>query len=92
MLAGQVDASDRGALRLLTELRAGSQIEVLLSDGTTLTFDVASAPGYPGNRQPPDLFARGGAPRLSLIANTIAPSSTPRPPRIVVEATLRSLR
>jgi Sortase domain len=92
VLAGQVDATDRAALRRLAEVRAGSQIQVLLSDGTTLTFDVASAEGYPGNRQPPDLFARGGTRRLSLIAaGTPAPGAS-RPARIVVEATLQPVR
>jgi Sortase domain len=84
VLAGQVDASGVAALARLAEVHAGSRIEVDLTDGTTLTFDVTRAERYQGGRQPDDLFARGGTPRLSLIASG--------PARFVVEATLRPAR
>jgi hypothetical protein len=84
VLAGQVDASGLAALARLGEARLGSRIEVDLTDGTTLTFDVTSTERYDGGGQPADLFARGGTPRLSLIASG--------PTRFVVEATLRPAR
>jgi hypothetical protein len=90
VLAGDLDGAGADALRRLADLRAGDRVEVELADGRSLTFEVLSAGGYPGNRQPPGLFARGGRARLSLIASSTASGTPSRPARIVVEATLRS--
>lgn len=84
VIAGQVDGSSFAVLARLDQVRAGSRVEVDMTDGSTLTFDVASARAYPAGRQPNDLFARGGPPRLSLIATGRS--------RFVVEATLRPKR
>ncbi|HEY7200438.1 MAG TPA: hypothetical protein VIC57_09515, partial [Candidatus Dormibacteraeota bacterium] len=81
-----------GAIPLdrLTDLRPGDRIEVGLADGTSLAFQVASAGPYAANRQPADLFATGGPPRLSLVASAgPSPPGAAGPARIVVEATLR---
>ncbi|TMC06678.1 MAG: class F sortase [Chloroflexi bacterium] len=84
VIAGRVDASGVAALARLGEVRPGSRIDVEMTDGATLTFEVARAESYAGNRQPADLFARSGTPRLSLIASGRS--------RVVVEATLRPAR
>jgi len=85
VLAGRLQPGAANPLDRLTDLRAGDRIEVGLADGTSLAFRVASAGDYPA-RQPADLFATGGPPRLSLVALGRAPG---HPSRIVVQATLR---
>jgi Sortase domain len=84
VIAGQVDGSSIAVLGRLDQVRPGSRVEVDMSDGTTLTFDVTSAKPYAGGHQPAGLFARAGAPRLSLIETGTS--------HFIVEATLRRTR
>jgi hypothetical protein len=90
VLAGLLRRDGAIPLGRLTDLRAGDRIEVGLADGTSLAFEVASAGPYAANRQPADLFATGGPPRLSLVASAGSSlAGAAGPARIVVEATLR---
>jgi sortase (surface protein transpeptidase) len=90
VIAADLDGERAAVLRRLAELRPGDRVELDLTDGSSLTFQVSSASGYAADRLPADLFERGGRARLSLVASTSSPVVPHSgPPRIVVEATLR---
>jgi hypothetical protein len=91
VIAADLDGESGTALRRLTGLHPGDRVELDLTDGSTLTFQVSSAGAYAADRLPPDLFRRGGRARLSLVASTSSPAPPEAgPARIVVEATLRA--
>jgi sortase (surface protein transpeptidase) len=68
VLAAHVDFNGKtGPFFRLRELGAGSLVEVDLDDGTMLAFRVVGIDQRSKGELPPEIFARTGAPQLTLI-------------------------
>jgi hypothetical protein len=81
--------SQPAAFARLGDLKAGDQVRLGLSDGSTLTFRVVSVTRYPFTlSQIPGLFGRTGSPRLSLVTSTAEWDGKGYQPRLVVNAVL----
>lgn len=70
VLSGHVDSAEqgKGAFYRLGELRPGDPVQVRLSDRQVRRYRVVAREEWPKTATPLDrLFARGGAPRLTLV-------------------------
>jgi hypothetical protein len=70
VLSGHVDdrLQGRGAFYRLSDLEPGDPVEITRDDGTSVAFRVVDVRRVPKEQLPVDeLFARAGAPRLTLV-------------------------
>jgi len=69
VLLGHVDSSSQGpgAFFHLASLEPGSEIRVVLADGSRRTFRVVARRTYLKSRLPTAMFARTGRPMLVLV-------------------------
>ncbi len=72
----------------LNQLKAGDLIEVVYSDGSSRQFKVVKTTSYAWNDRPSQLFATGGAPRLSLVTCSGSWDGKAYSQRVVVDAAL----
>jgi sortase (surface protein transpeptidase) len=74
----------------LSQLKAGDMVVVDYADGTTHEFKVQKSQSFAWNDRPPQLFAAGGAPRLSLVTCSGTWDGKAYSPRVVVDAAMVS--